>query len=63
MIHDLNLTAILVSRVAATTKAGRIIAVGRPEEVIRDDIMGDVFDAGGTAAGIALKAPMPFVLP
>ena len=61
VIHDLNLMAMLASRVAMM-KAGRIIAVGRPEEVIRDDIMGDVFDVSN-AVGIAPEAPMLFVLP
>lgn len=61
VIHDLNLTAMLASRVAMM-KAGKIIAVGRPDDVIREDIMGDVFDVSN-AVRVAPEAPMPFVLP
>lgn len=61
VIHDLNLMAMLASRVAMM-KAGKIIALGRPDEVIRDDIMDDVF-AVSNAVGIIPEAPMPFVLP
>jgi iron complex transport system ATP-binding protein len=61
VIHDLNLMAMLATRVAMM-KAGTIAAIGRPEEIIRDDVMGDVFEVSH-AVGITPQAPMPFVLP
>ena len=61
VIHDLNLTAMLANRVAMM-KSGKIVATGRPDEVIRNDIMADVFDVRD-AVGIAPAPPMPFVLP
>ena len=61
VIHDLNLTAMLASRVAMM-KAGKIVAVGQPDEVIRNDVMAKVFDVHD-AVGLAPAPPMPFVLP
>ncbi|WP_280949869.1 heme ABC transporter ATP-binding protein [Pseudorhodoplanes sinuspersici] len=61
VIHDLNLMAMLASRVAMM-KAGRIIALGPPDEVIRDDVMSDVF-AVSNSVRVTPEAPMPFVLP
>jgi iron complex transport system ATP-binding protein len=61
VIHDLNLAAMLADRVAMM-KAGRIVATGRPESVIRDDMMADVFEVRH-AVGIVPAPPTPFVLP
>ena len=61
VIHDLNLMAMLASRVAMM-KAGKVIALGRPDEVICDAIMDEVF-AVSNAVRVTPEAPMPFVLP
>lgn len=61
VIHDLNLATMLADRVAMM-KAGRIVAAGTPDGVIRDDMMADVFEVKH-AVGIVPAPPTPFVLP
>lgn len=61
VIHDLNLAGMLANRVAMM-KAGRIVTIGAPHEVIRDDVMHQVFQVSD-AVGIVPPAPLPFVLP
>lgn len=61
VVHDLNLTAMLADRVAMM-KAGEIVAIGAPGDVINNEVMGRVFDVNN-AVGIAPAPSMPFVLP
>ncbi len=47
VMHDLNLTAMFADRIALVS-SGRIAGFGSPDEVLRDDLLADVF-------GCALK--------
>ncbi len=61
VLHDLNLAAMLAAQVVMM-RAGKIVARGRPEEIIRDDVMREVF-AVTNAVGVVPAASTPFVLP
>ncbi len=61
VLHDLNLAAVFADEVVVM-RAGRIVAAGPPRDVLRDDLVRDVF-------GVALRigevpaGDRPFVLP
>jgi len=58
VLHDVNHAAVYADRIVAM-KAGRIVADGAPAEVLRPDVLADVF---GYAIGVTEFAGKPFVL-
>lgn len=61
VMHDLNLAAMLADQVAMM-KAGKIVTIGAPADVICNDVMDHVFQVSD-AVGVMPPQPMPFVLP
>ncbi len=61
VIHDLNLAAMLATRVAMM-KRGAVVATGRPGEVIANDIIESVFGVTNSV-GVLPDGTVPFVLP
>jgi iron complex transport system ATP-binding protein len=61
ILHDLNLTAMFADQVTVM-RQGQVAASGTPAEVLRDDLIADVF---GCALRVGAVPPpgMPFVLP
>lgn len=61
VMHDLNLTALYADRVALLA-TGKRMAFGRPQEVLTDEILSDVY---GCALRVSAPPPagIPFVLP
>lgn len=61
VLHDLNLTAAFADHVAVF-RQGRAVAAGAPQDVMRDDLLGDVFECN-LRVGAIPAGPVPFVLP
>lgn len=61
VLHDLNLTAMFCERVCVLSR-GRVAATGTPSEVLRDDLLEQVFECR-LRVGAPPPAGTPFVLP
>lgn len=61
IMHDLNLTAMFADRIVMI-KAGRVAAAGRPNEVMTDAVMEDVFGCA-MRVNATPTGDVPFVLP
>lgn len=61
VMHDLNLTAAFADK-AVVMQRGRNVASGKPGEVMRDELLSDVFECG-LKVGTLPSADMPFLLP
>ncbi len=61
VIHDLNLAAMLATRVAMM-KRGSMVATGKPGEVIASKIIESVFGVTNSV-GVVPADKVPFVLP
>lgn len=61
ILHDLNLTAMVSDRVFVMHR-GRLAAHGAPRDVLRDDLLQNVFDCR-LSVGVLPAADVPFVLP
>ncbi|MEM7172346.1 MAG: heme ABC transporter ATP-binding protein [Pseudomonadota bacterium] len=61
VMHDLNLTALKADRMAIM-KGGRIFATGRPNDVMTDAILSEVYGCR-IRVGVNPEVPTPFVLP
>jgi iron complex transport system ATP-binding protein len=61
VLHDLNLTAMFCERVCMFSR-GRVAATGTPAEVLRDDLLEQVFECR-LRVGAPPPAGTPFVLP
>jgi iron complex transport system ATP-binding protein len=61
VLHDLNLTAMFCERVCVFSR-GRVAATGTPSEVLRDDLLEQVFECR-LRVGAPPPAGTPFVLP
>ncbi|MHA6684281.1 heme ABC transporter ATP-binding protein [Mesorhizobium sp. A556] len=61
ILHDLNLTAMVSDRIFVMHR-GRLAAAGTPREVLRDELMQEVFDCR-LVVGAVPAGNVPFVLP
>lgn len=61
ILHDLNLTAMVSDRVFVMHR-GRLAAAGTPQQVLRDELMEQVFDCR-LVVGALPAGDVPFVLP
>jgi iron complex transport system ATP-binding protein len=61
VLHDLNLAALFAGRIVVLDQ-GRIVADGRPAEIISDSMLEQVFGVTG-AIGRVPSPGLPFVLP
>jgi iron complex transport system ATP-binding protein len=61
ILHDLNLAAMFAEKIAVMHR-GRLAATGSPQDVLRDDLISDVFECR-LKVGALPAAGMPFVLP
>lgn len=61
ILHDLNLTSMYADRVYLL-HGGRVAASGAPADVLRDDMLSDVFECP-LQVGVTPPAGSPFVLP
>ena len=61
ILHDLNLAAMYADHIVAI-REGRLAAAGKPEEVLTDALMAQVFDCP-MRVGVLPSRPTPFVLP
>jgi iron complex transport system ATP-binding protein len=61
ILHDLNLTSMYADQIYLMHR-GHVAASGAPAEVLRDDILSDVFECA-LQVGVTPPAGAPFVLP
>ncbi|MEQ1944284.1 heme ABC transporter ATP-binding protein [Mesorhizobium sp. VNQ89] len=61
ILHDLNLTAMFADRIFVMHN-GRLAASGSPDQVLRDDLMSEVFECN-LKVGVLPTKGAPFVLP
>lgn len=61
VLHDLNLMAACADR-AVVMKNGQAVASGSPEDVMRNELLSDVFDCA-LKVGVVPQGSTPFVLP
>ncbi|MBL8579592.1 MAG: heme ABC transporter ATP-binding protein [Mesorhizobium sp.] len=61
ILHDLNLTAMFADRIFVM-HGGRLAASGSPEQVLRDELMSEVFECDLKVGALPAKGA-PFVLP
>jgi iron complex transport system ATP-binding protein len=61
VLHDLNLTALYADQIVAL-REGRVVASGRPQMVLSDAVLENVFDVP-LRVGVTPPQAVPFVLP
>jgi iron complex transport system ATP-binding protein len=61
VLHDLNLTALYADAITAL-REGQVVASGRPDAVLTDNVLETVFDVP-LRVGVAPRPGTPFVLP
>lgn len=61
VLHDLNLAARYANRIVLLDR-GRLVAFGRPEDVLQDDLLSEVFCCK-VHVGVLPREPLPFLLP